>query len=107
MLFLRFVMAGSIPADDFEGGATYYLPAEDKGSEVEQSFAIQPPAGCATVHRGVTVLHAGGEVHICSINFLPVSLDQSSNVQINLEEQHYFLARDTISFVQCLRNKFL
>jgi len=46
--------------DDFEGGATHYLPGQ--GSEVGQAIAVRPCRGCAVVHRGVSVLHCGGRV---------------------------------------------
>jgi hypothetical protein len=47
-------------SDAFEGGATHYLPGQ--GSEVKHAVAVRPPLGCASIHRALTVLHAGGEV---------------------------------------------
>ena len=42
--------------DDFEGGATLYLPGQ--GSEVADSVAVRPARGCAVIHRQGTVLHS-------------------------------------------------
>lgn len=47
-------------SDDFEGGATHYLPGQ--GSEVSRPLALRPSQGCAIVHRVVSVLHCGGRV---------------------------------------------
>jgi len=47
-------------SDDFEGGATHYLPGQ--GSEVGQAIAVRPCRGCAVVHRVASVLHCGGKV---------------------------------------------
>jgi len=47
-------------SDDFEGGATHYLPGQ--GSEVGQAIAVRPCRGCAVVHRVASVLHCGGQV---------------------------------------------
>jgi hypothetical protein len=66
-------------SDDFEGGATLYLPTatgnrdnandnsnnEENGnhwSEVQEPVAVRPAAGCAVAHRARTVMHGGGEV---------------------------------------------
>lgn len=46
--------------DDFEGGATHYLPGQ--GSEIDRPIAVRPCPGCAVVHRVVSVLHCGGQV---------------------------------------------
>eukprot|EP00607_Mallomonas_marina_P010873 CAMPEP_0182421802 /NCGR_PEP_ID=MMETSP1167-20130531/7293_1 /TAXON_ID=2988 /ORGANISM="Mallomonas Sp, Strain CCMP3275" /LENGTH=152 /DNA_ID=CAMNT_0024599293 /DNA_START=506 /DNA_END=964 /DNA_ORIENTATION=+ len=46
--------------NDFEGGATHYLPGEY--SEVDKHIAVQPPVGYGVAHRGVTVLHAAGRI---------------------------------------------
>ena len=44
--------------DDFEGGATLYLPGQ--GSEVADYVAVRPARGSAVIHRQGTVLHSGG-----------------------------------------------
>jgi hypothetical protein len=67
-------------SDDFEGGATLYLPTAtgdrdkndndnskkekngDHWSEVQEPVAVRPAAGCAVTHRACTVMHGGGEV---------------------------------------------
>jgi hypothetical protein len=46
--------------DDFVGGATLYLPGQ--GSEVGAAVAVRPMRGCASVHRTITVLHAGARL---------------------------------------------
>ena len=43
-------------SDDFEGGATLYLPGQ--GSEVVDLVAVRPARGCAVIHRQGTVLHS-------------------------------------------------
>lgn len=63
-------------SDDFEGGATLYLPSatgdrDDENSnnengnhwsEVKEPVAVRPAAGCAVAHRAFTVMHGGGKV---------------------------------------------
>jgi len=49
-----------LPTFCFAGGATHYLPGQ--GSEVEVPVAVRPTRGCASIHRSLTVLHAGGRI---------------------------------------------
>jgi hypothetical protein len=53
-------------SDDFEGGATLYLPGTNDDnthwSEVQKPAALRPKPGCGCIHRQGTVIHSGAKV---------------------------------------------
>ena len=63
--------------DDFEGGATHYLPGP--GSEVPHPVAVTPARGAAVVHRSNTVMHCGGEVESGTKYIMQVGLIYTRN----------------------------
>jgi hypothetical protein len=97
-------------SDDFEGGATLYLPTatgdtckdndqsnNEKGnhwSEVQEPVAVRPAAGCAVAHRQGTVMHGGGEL-LQGVKYImqfflmyaePATTDAASNTSIKDDE---------------------